>query len=183
MAEKRVSGVELGTTFNRAVRTPRGIAGIVVGLAGVVLAIAAAFAGPQARAGSATVPGLAVSSAVVPRLDAIAKDFAKHNGDHKVQWATAVITTHGKALESATPGDTEPAGNGAVVYLITIKGKFVGDYASVPAGAKLPTGNYMSIVVNARTFAITDWGLSPKAPPVAPASLGPVRYLIGAPRR
>ena len=82
-----------------------------------------------------------------------------------------------KALESATPGDTEPAGNGAAVYLITMKGTFTDYGASVPSGAALPTGRYLSLVVMARSFEVTDFGLSARPPPVPPASLGPVRYL------
>jgi hypothetical protein len=35
----------------------------------------------------------------------------------------------------------------------------------------------LSIVLNARTFESLDFGLSPKPPPVAPASFGPVTYL------
>ena len=58
-----------------------------------------------------------------------------------------------------------------------MRGHFIGRMASVPPGAHLPTGTYISIVVNASTFMIMDWGLSPNAPPVTPASLGPVRYL------
>jgi hypothetical protein len=48
-----------------------------------------------------------------------------------------------------------------------------------PAGAKAPTGRYLSLVVDARTFRGLDFGISAKPPPVAPASLGPVTYLTG----
>lgn len=98
------------------------------------------------------------------------------NGGHPVVWATAVVTTHRKALTSATPGDFEP-GPDYTVYLVTIKGYFVCDLCSVPPGAHAPTGTYLSLVFNARTFIGTDSGLSDKAPPVAPASLGPVTHL------
>jgi hypothetical protein len=169
--------MNVGTAFSRAARTRRGVAGLLVGAAAVGLGIYAAFAGPPAQAGDGSTPGLAVTSAVAARLSLIAASFARQNGDARPAWINAVTTTHGKALESATPGDTEPAGNGTTVYLITMKGRFTGSDASVPAGARLPTGTYLSIVINARTFMITDWGLSPHAPAVAPASLGPVRYL------
>jgi hypothetical protein len=173
---ERMSGVTVGSTFSRAARTRRGIAGLVVGAAGVGLALSAAFSGQPAKAGSATLPGLRIPAAAVPRLNAIVASFARANGGKRPAWATAVLTTHAKALESASPGDTEPGG-GTVVYLVTMKGHFTAYDASVPAGAALPTGSYVSIVVNARTFRITDWGISPKAPPVSPASLGLVRDL------
>jgi hypothetical protein len=169
--------MRLGTAFSRAARTRRGIAGLLVGAAAVGLGIYAAFAGQPAQAGDGSAPGLAVTAAAATRLNSIAAGFARENGDARPAWIDAVTTTHGKALESATPGDTEPLGNRTTVYLITMKGHFTGYGASVPAGARLPTGTYLSIVVNARTFMVTDWGLSPHAPPVAPASLGPVRYL------
>ncbi len=169
--------MNLGTAFSRAARTRRGITGLLVGAAAVGLGIYAAFAGQPARAGDGSAPGLAVTAAAAARLSLIASSFARENGDARPAWIDVVTTTRGKALESATPGDTEPSGNGTTVYLITMKGRFTGYDASPPAGARLPTGTYLSLVVNARTFMITDWGLSPHAPSVAPASLGPVRYL------
>jgi hypothetical protein len=166
--------VRLGTTFGKAARSPRGVAGIVVGLAGAGFAISAAFVGPTANAKGAVA---AVPASAIPRLDAIALRVAQSNGDPRPAWITVVVTTHGKALESATPGDTEPTGNGTTVYLVTMKGTFTDDLASVPYGASAPTGRYLSIVINAKTFAVTDFGLSDRPPSVSPASLGPVRYL------
>jgi hypothetical protein len=167
----------VGTVFSRAARTRRGIAGLLVGSGAVGLGIYAAFAGQPAQAGDGSAPGLAITPKAAARLDAIALAAARASGDSRPSWIEAVITTHGKALESATPGDTEPTGNSVTVYLITMRGHFTAYDASVPSGARLPTGTYLSLVVIARTFAATDSGLSRHAPPVAPASLGPVRYL------
>jgi len=173
----------LRTVCTRAVRTRRGVAGMLVGVAAVGLGISAGFGGSPARAGSAPGAGAAVSAAgavsvaAAARLDRIALRVARENGDASPAWITAVRTTHGRALTSATPGDTEPAGTDAVVYLVTMQGHFVARLASVPPGAKAPTGSYLSIVINAGTFAAMDVGLSPRFPAVAPASLGPVRSL------
>jgi hypothetical protein len=167
----------LRTVFSKAARTRRGVAGVVVGVAAAGLGVYAGFAGQPAQAGNASVPGLAVSASAATRLDGIARGFATANGDSRPAWINAVITTHARALASATPGDSEAAGAKSDVYLITMQGHFTGRMASVPPGAKLPTGSYISIVINARTFMIMDWGLSPGAPPVSPASLGPVRTL------
>jgi hypothetical protein len=93
-----------------------------------------------------------------------------------VAWATAVVTTHAKALTSATPGDTTPGGK-AIVYLVTIKGNFVCNLCSVPPGGHAPAGTYLSLVIAARTFAGTDFGIGPKPPPVPAAHFGPVTYL------
>jgi hypothetical protein len=113
----------------------------------------------------APVPGQPVPASAIPRLTAIADRAVKMNGGDAPEWATtAVVTTHKQALTSATPGDTVPIGEKAVVYLVTMKGHFV-------------DGQYISLVLNARTFQGMDAGLATKPPPVAPASLGPVTYL------
>jgi hypothetical protein len=166
--------VRFDPTFGRAARSPRGVAGIIVGLAGVGLAISAAFVGPVATATGAVA---AVPASAVPRLQAIAERAAAADGDGAPQWITVVLTTHGKALESATPGDTEPRSNGLAVYLITMKGRFTASGWSGPSGSRAPAGTYLSLVVDARSFTVTDVGVSPRAPLVSPASLGPVRYL------
>lgn len=121
-------------------------------------------------------PGRPVPASAVHRLTAIASRAVKSNGVHPVAWATAVVTTHAKALGSATPGDTSP-GAKTVVYLVTIKGHFVCGLCSVPSGAHAPTGAYLSMVINAKNFQGTDFGISRKPPPVAPAQLGPVTHL------
>ena len=94
---------------------------------------------------------------------------------------TAVLTTHAKALTSATPGDIIPGAGGVPVFLVTMRGCFAATAASRPPGAAAPTGSYLSVVVDAKTFQVLDSGLSPSPPPVSPASLGPVTYLTGHP--
>jgi len=121
-------------------------------------------------------PGQPVPASAVHRLTAIASRAVKLNGGHPVAWATAVVTTHAKALTSATPGDTTP-GAKTIVYLVTIKGHFVCNLCSVPPGGHAPTGTYLSIVINAKNFEGTDSGISPKPPPVSPARFGPVTHL------
>jgi hypothetical protein len=127
-------------------------------------------------------PGQPVPAWAVRRLTAMADRAVTLNGGHRVAWATAVVTTHAKALTSATPGDTTP-GASTVVYLVTIKGRFVCELCSVPPGGHAPTGIYLSAVIDARTFKGMDYGLSPKPPPVDPARLGPVTYLNVHPLR
>ena len=121
-------------------------------------------------------PGQAVPASAVHRLTAIASRAVKVNGGHPVAWATAVVTTHAKALTSATPGDTTP-GAKTIVYLVTIKGHFACNLCSVPPGAHAPTGTYLSMTINAKNFEGTDFGISSKPPPVSPAQFGPVTHL------
>jgi hypothetical protein len=61
----------------------------------------------------------------------------------------------------------------------TMRGRFIAREATGPPGAKAPTGRYLSLVIDAKTFRGLDFGISPKPPPVPPASLGPVTYLTG----
>jgi hypothetical protein len=143
------------------------------------MAVAAAVLTVAACGGAAAATGRPVPTSAVPRLTAIAERAARVNGDAHPVWVTAVLTTHAKALTLATPGDFIPGADGVPVYLMTIRGRFVCNTCTGPAGSKAPAGTYMSLVVDAKTFTGLDFGLSPKPPPVAPASLGPVTYLIG----
>jgi hypothetical protein len=142
-------------------------------LAALLCGAALAGCGTSAAAG-----GRAVPASAVPRLTAMAERAAKINGDASPVWVTAALTTHAKALTSATPGDLVPGTDGVPVYLVTMYGHFTAYAVSVPPGAKAPTGRYLSIVVDVRTFEGTDFGLSENPPPVAPAGLGPVTYLL-----
>jgi hypothetical protein len=149
-----------------------------VALAAAALAcVVAALAGlAWGWAGSSSAPGSPVPASAISRLTALANSAAAASGDASPQWITAVSTTHAKALTSATPGDLTPGG-GTEVYLVTMRGRFTAYASSPPPGAALPTGEYLSLVVDANTFQVLDFGLSPTPPPVAPARLGPVTYL------
>lgn len=155
------------------------LAGGAVGAAGVAIAVTVPLAvvhtAPAPASAQQTLPG------VVQRLTAIARRADQANGGTPVLWTSVVRTTRSKAMTSATPGDFVPAGGSVAVYLITMRGRsaFTANDAPGPPGAKAPTGRYLSMVVNATTFALTDFGLSPDPPPVNPASLGPVTYLKG----
>jgi hypothetical protein len=153
-------------------RPARAAAALACGLAMVSGLAVAGCAGSPAGAGS-PVPAAAIS-----RLTVIGSRVAKANGDSAPLWMTAVLTTHAKALTSATPGDFVPGAGGVLVFLVTMQGHFAANAAPGPPGAAAPTGRYLSIVVDARTFQVLDFGLSPNPPPVWPASLGPVTYLI-----
>lgn len=160
----RLSGMRPGVLAR-----PAALAAAVLAAAGVAVAMAA------------TTEGRSVPASAVSRLTMIAERAARLNGDPHPVWATAVLTTHAQALTSATPGDYIPGADGVPVYLVTIRGHFVCGLCSHPSGAKTPTGSYMSLVLDAKTLTGLDFGLSSKPPPVVPASLGPVTYLIGHP--
>ena len=154
----------------KAARSPTSGPATLAGLA--ALCVGLALVGPGTSPGGPPVPASAI-----PRLTTIAKHVAKGNGDAKPAWVTVVLTTHAKALTSATPGDFVPGTGKVRVYLITMQGHFVANGVSVPPGAAAPRGSYISVVVDARTFDGMDFGIGPNPPPVSPASLGPVTFL------
>jgi hypothetical protein len=141
------------------------------------LACAAAMALGLAAAGSAGPPPTAGSPAPAPaisRLTAIASRVAKATGGLAPARAAAVLTTHAKALIPAAPGDIVPGAGAVLVFLVTMRGHFAANAAPRPPGAAAPAGRYLPVVVDATTFQMPDFGLSPQQPPVSPASLGPV---------
>ena len=146
----------------------------VAGAAAMTSVLAAAGCGPPPAAAGTQVPASAIG-----RLTAMAHRAATINGDSAPAWITAVVTTHAKALTSATPGDYSPGSAHIKVFLITMRGHFTAREATGPPGAKAPTGRYLSLVIDARTFQGLDFGIGPKPPPVLPATLGPVTYLAG----
>lgn len=145
---------------------------------GPVLASAAVLASALAAAGcgqATAASRVAVPASAIGRLTAMACRAAAINGDRVPAWITAVVTTRARALTSAAPGDFVPGSAHVKVFLITMRGRFT--VAARPSGATPPTGRYMSEILDARTFDGLDFGVSPKAPPVSPASLGPVTHL------
>jgi hypothetical protein len=87
----------------------------------------AGCAGPPPRAGSPATAGSPVPASAIPRLTAIGGRAAAANGDTAppwmtAVWMTAVLTTHAKALTSATPGDFVPGTGDIPVFLITMRG-------------------------------------------------------------
>ena len=159
----------------RAIRTTQPPGRVLMAMAG-----AAAMASVLTSAGCGQPPpaaGTQVPASAIGRLTAMAHRAATINGDSAPAWITAVLTTHAKALTSATPGDYSPGSAHIKVFLITMSGHFTARDAPGPSGAKAPTGRYLSLVIAAKTFQGLDFGIGPKPPPVPPASLGPVTYL------
>jgi len=152
------------------------LAGLIPALAVAACGSASGTAVTASHRAAIAEHGQPVPVSAVHRLTAIAERAVTLNGGHPVAWATAVVTTHARALTSATPGDTTPGGK-AIVYLVTIKGHFVCGPCSVPPGGHAPTGTYLSLVIDARSFEGTDSGIGPKPPPVSADHFGPVTDL------
>jgi len=160
----------------RTTRRPGRVLAVLAGAAAVAPMLAAAGCGRAPAAAGTPVPAAAIG-----RLTAVARHAAAINGDPAPAWITAVVTTRARALTSATPGDHVPRSAHVKVFLVTMRGHFTASEASRPPGARAPAGQYLSLVIDARTFQGLDFGISRRPPPVPPASLGPVTHLAGRP--
>lgn len=122
---------------------------------------AAANGAPQAFTGASS-------------LSALAAQAAKANGVTDPTDVRYVQTTRAK-VAALTGASAQGGGN---VYVVELHGHFDGAYASVPKGGKTPTGDTLTIVVDAATGAVTDVGLTDSATdPVNIATLGTAQAL------
>jgi hypothetical protein len=95
------------------------------------------------------------------RLRAVAARVAALNGDPHPIKAIAVLSTRQTAVTASSGADVDTDQSS---YLIVLHGHFVGYAAKLPRGAPLPRGNVLTIVVDADTNVVTDWGISDHAP-------------------
>lgn len=144
-------------------------------IAGIPVMAAAGLLGMQATEALQT-PG--VPPEAVPGLYKIASAMASWNGDASaVGSAVAVASSRENALAVITrPGVT--AFSDEPVYVVTMTGHFVGEYASVPPGQPLPTGTVLHFTVAAATGDLLDWGISDR--PDGLGVLGPTTSLTPA---
>jgi polyisoprenoid-binding protein YceI len=108
-------------------------------------------------------------AAALTSLTALAKSSAASDGDPSVTSANAVLTTRQDAVRVMS-GDVVTTND--PVYLLQVKGHFTAFNASVPSGAALPKGSYLSLVVNVSNGQVDDWGVGNQAADLS--SLGPV---------
>ena len=95
------------------------------------------------------------------QLRAVAARVAALNGDPHPTKATAVRSTRKAAVTASSGADVDTDQSS---YLIVLHGHFVGYAAKLPRGAPLPRGSVLTIVVDASTDLVTDWGISDRPP-------------------
>ncbi|MDA0160393.1 hypothetical protein OM076_08960 [Solirubrobacter ginsenosidimutans] len=98
----------------------------------------------------------------------IGMGFAAANGDPDPDDVTAIATTHNAAVHAAMAGDD--VGDDEDVDLIVMTGDFAAEGAKHPPGAEIPTGTFLSLVIEPRTGEIWDYGLDSRRPDLS--SLG-----------
>jgi hypothetical protein len=84
----------------------------------------------------------------------------------------AVRTNRASALRATSPGDTAVGDDGHDLFVVTAQGHFVGNAAHPPPGLPLPTGTELSMVVDAHTGEVLDWGLTPTPSNLTPLGQG-----------
>lgn len=95
------------------------------------------------------------------RIMRIALKAAAADGDHKPSLIQHVAATRHRANLIAG-GDVVPDYNWC--YLIAERGHFIAKNASYPPGGHPPKGTVMTLVVDARTGGVLDFGLSDRYP-------------------
>jgi hypothetical protein len=95
------------------------------------------------------------------RLRAVGARLAALNGEPHPTNVVAVRSTRKAAVAASSGADVDTDESS---YLIVLHGHFVGHAAKLPRGAELPRGAVLTIVVDARTNLVTDWGISDRTP-------------------
>jgi hypothetical protein len=120
--------------------------------------------GSQASSGAVTIGTLQV----------MAQNAAASADDPGVTAANAVLTT-AQAAVRASSGDYDDTPD-VPAFLVQMHGRFTGLDASVPEGAELPVGTYLTFIVDASDGTQVSWGLSHNATNLA--ALGTVFPLV-----
>jgi hypothetical protein len=130
--------------------------------------------GPQVRSAQAQLTVLAFEPGPEPRLGrhtilALALKAAAADGDPSPRLIQHAEGTRFEAVLISS-GDLVFAWNWSV--LIAVRGHFIAKGAPIPPGAKPPTGTVLTLVVDAATGQVADFGIGNRYPPLA--KLGPV---------
>jgi hypothetical protein len=99
----------------------------------------------------------------------VALEMSSLNGDAHAYGGEVFSSTRSFA-EHVISGDTVDTDQPA--YAAVFHGDFVGYLAPVPPSGHFPTGHVMTIVFDARTLEVTDWGLVDHAPSTAALGAG-----------
>jgi hypothetical protein len=106
--------------------------------------------------------GLADPS-VRDKLRALALQASSGNGVPSPKTMIAVYSPDDQAAQEIISGDI--VNDHVPVYVIEVTGgPFTCNSCSGPSGASPPQGNALTITVNAQTFQVTDFGITPNVP-------------------
>lgn len=145
---------------------------LATGAVSAAVLLPAAFAAAPSLSGSSTA-GQPGPDQRDQGMGYIARQAAARNGEpnpHGIEW---VRTTRGDAVrrssgaEMATDTDTP-------VFLVQVAGSFSAVLAHRPPGEPAPVGSYITLVVDARSHQVLDFGLTDEHLDLA--RIGPVEH-------
>jgi hypothetical protein len=105
--------------------------------------------------------GAAPDPLAVAAMRDIALEMSSSNADAH-PYGGRVFSSTRRVAEDVLSGDT--VNTDQPTYAVVFHGNFVGYLASVPPSGQFPTGHVMTIVFDAQTLEVTDWGLVEHAP-------------------
>jgi hypothetical protein len=119
--------------------------------------LAATLGAMQARIGSGDLKGQ-IPAGVIPRLTAVAYQWAAREGDPSPESVLAVRTTRAAALHLADPADTIPDSGYTPVYLVVESGHF---HSTGLEAIRLPgpTPSNLELILSSRNLVVLDYGL------------------------
>src|SRR5580698_2581238 len=107
--------------------------------------------------------GSLADPSVTAKLRALALQASSANGVPSPKTMIAVYSPDDQAAQEIISGDI--VNDYVPVYVIEMTGgPFTCSGCSGPPGASPPQGNALTITVNARTFQVTDFGITPNVP-------------------
>jgi hypothetical protein len=143
-----------------------GGAGVVAGAALAVVVLSS---------GATRSSGATVSPVSVSQIKSIALDIAKANGDAQPSSIEMSAQTTREQANWVSSRDDIPAKSGGtdISYLVVEHGHFAVANSEGLPGSPTPTGTVLTLVINARTGHVTDFGVQNTTPHLA--SLGAIR--------
>ncbi|MEU4578915.1 hypothetical protein [Nonomuraea sp. NPDC023979] len=118
-------------------------------------------------------PGtLAAKAPSMSDVKQLALDVAKQNGDESPEAVELVATKRSAAQAHLKAGRVDSDQD---VYLVQVKGAFVGHAVPRPKGHAAPKGDTLTVTVDAKTGQVTDWSLGASRNDLA--KLGAVKKL------
>jgi hypothetical protein len=110
--------------------------------------------------GASTTSPHQVSPPTLAQLEALkqqAVDFAAANGETAPTEGQLVSATRQSVVSAAMGGAGVDSDQD--VYVIRLRGNFIGYEAPVPKGMPFPRGHFLLLVYDASTNELVDWGL------------------------
>lgn len=135
--------------------------------AALLLLVAAAAACGRGAAtdveagGGEEAPAIVLSAEEEAALVAKAEELAFYDGEDAPTEVGVVLTTP-RALQGTPllgPGPSFPVAEDAEVFLVVMRGEFVGHLAKVPEGEDIPTGSTLWFVMDRERLQLVAWGI------------------------